>query len=763
MDKRSASLPKWAGRFLRLICPEELYEEIEGDLIQSFNRNVHKFGHRKSSIRLGITVLRFFRPGILFRHRLKLQHNWFDLVWNDLQLAFRQLNRNRMLSLLNIFGLSVSIAVVLLIAAYSSFHYSFDKAHQHFDHTYRIYSKNYEGTRLAFESALTNYKLKSILNCEFPEVEKCTQLMPTDSWFDCALRFDGRNGAVVHNERKLFFADEQFLEIFQAQVITGNLKNALTNPFSVVLTRSAAERYFDDSNPVGKVLHLKGSFEENDYEVTAVIEDLPANTHLDFEILMSLSSLEKNQGVGNNDFYTYVILQDNIDVTAFNTKLSGLSLQPGLTGSQNVEHRLQTIKDIHLYSNLQDEMQPGADPQVLYFLVVIGVMIISIAWINYVNLSISQIFERGRQVAIRKVTGASRTRIVGQFFTEAMVINILSVIAAIVMVQLARPAFQDFLDMEFSWRAFAGIGWDNPGLYILLILGSGILLSAIYPSKVLSALNPIQILKGKFLTSNKSSLIGNGLIAFQFTCSIALAIAVIVIHDQYFFMQNKRLGVTIDDILIVRAPSNIDSTYQNRFTSFQNYASTNLQVKAISTSTSVPGENIEWTGRVANPLTSLTCNTHIQVADTGYLQTYKIQLLHGRGFSLADYPGVKFGQKTEPVILNEKAVELLGFESAEEAILKNILWDNNKCIVVGVVANYHQQSLKSDYKPILYTANSGPLMSIKVDKNFGTDFQHSVSLLEKSWRKFFPNNAFDFFTCLIFTRVDIGPKKICEA
>ncbi|HYC87280.1 MAG TPA: ABC transporter permease [Chryseosolibacter sp.] len=745
MDKRFTSLPGWAGRFLRCICPDDLYEEIEGDLIQHFNRNVSRIGYHKSYIRLCLAVLRFFRPGILFRNRLTPGYNSFDLVSNDLRLAFRQLNRNRMFSLLNIAGLSISIAVVLLIVVYTSFHYSFDKKHQHFGYTYRVYERNYEGAALTFESALTNYEVASILKNEYPEVKNCTQLMPTDSWFDCALRFDRENGAVVHNERKLFFADQQFFEIFAAEAIAGDLNNALTKPFSVVLTRSAANRYFDDGNPIGKVLHLKGSFEENNYEVTAVIEDLPANTHLDFEILMSLRSLEMNQGTGNNDFYTYITVERDVDVAALEKKLSFLSVPTILDASQRVEHRLQAVKDIHLYSNLQDEMQPGADAEVIYFLIAIGIVIISIAWINYVNLSISRIFERARQVGIRKVTGATKSRIVGQFFTESVVINLLSLGVAVALVRLAMPLFQELLGIQFSWNGLADLGWHNPAVYILLILGLGVMLSALYPSRVLAALNPIQVLKGKSLANNKGSFFGGSLITFQFTCSIVLAIAVIVIHEQYSFMQNKKLGVDIDQMLIVKAPSDTDSTYQNRFMAFKNYASMNLQVKNISTSTSVPGENIEWTGRISNPLSRLTCNGHIQVADTGYFQSYNIQLLHGRNFNLADYPGEKFGQKTEPVILNEKAAEMLGFASLEDAIDKTILWENNRCTVVGVVGNYHQQPLKSSFKPIVYTANSGPLMSIKLARNSEKDFHNLIVMLEKAWQKFFPNNAFDFF------------------
>lgn len=745
MDKKNRSIPKWCKRFLRAICPNEFYEEIEGDLNQQFNKNVNTFGYRKSSIKLFITVLRFFRPGILFRKKLLAGHNRIDLFRNDLQLTFRQLRRNSLFSILNITGLSASIAVVLMIAQYAGFHFSFDKHHEITANKFRVISNTYEGNSLSFESALTNYKVAPLLGKEFPEIDSYTQLMPTDSWFDCALRFDSKRGPVIYNERKLFFTDSQFLQFFSAQIIVGNLKNALHNPFSIVLTKSAANRYFNGDNPLGKVLHLKGSFEENDYEVTAVIEDFPSNTHLDIDVLVSLSSLEKNQGVGNNDFYTYVILKENVDALSLDNKVLSLSKRLSLGEKQQVEYRLQALTDIHLRSDLQDEMTEGADLDVIYFLIVIGVVIIGIAWINYVNLSMSQIFERARQVGIRKVNGATRMRIVGQFFTEAVVINLLSISIAMMLIELATPMFRDLTGISFAWREFIEVSWHNPAVYVFLLLGTGIFLSAIYPSGVMASFNPVHVLKGKIQTMDRRSIAGNALITFQFTCSIVLLITVFVIHSQYSFMQNKNPGLEIDNTLIVKAPAHIDSTYRNRFAALRNYAAANLHVKNISTSTSVPGEDIEWTGRVRNPLSESARNVHIHVADTAYFRTYHIPLLIGRDFIVSDYPGEKFGTKTEQVILNKKAVEVLGFASEVDALGRTIYWGDNKCTVIGVVANYHQQSLRSEFKPTLYTANSGPLMSLKLDEGFEKDFHYSIGQLEDAWKKFFPDNPFDFF------------------
>jgi putative ABC transport system permease protein len=745
MEKFINSIPKWAERFLRTICPDDMYEEIEGDLIQQFNKNLNTIGHRKSSIKLFITVIRFFRPGILFRKKLAITHNWFDLFKNDLQLTFRQFRRNPLFAFLNIIGLSTSMAVVLMIAQYAGFHFGFDRHHENSSKIFRVYSRNYEGSKLSFESALTNYKIGPLLKNEFPEVSSYTQLMPTDSWFDCTLRFDGKDGAVIYSERKLYFTDNRFFQQFPARAIAGNLNNALVNPFSVVLTKSAANRYFNDVNPLGKILHLKGSFEQNEYQVTAVIEDLPTNTHLDIDILMSLSSLEKNQGVGNNDFYTYISLQDNVDVGLFGKKILSFSKHFISAGQQRVEHYIQPLTNIHLHSDLQDEIKEGTDLNAIYFLIVIGIVILVIAWINYVNLSMSQIFEKARQVGIRKVNGASSARIAGQFFTEAVVINLLGIAMAIILIELTTPMIERLTDTRFTWNTFSDFSWYNPVIYVVLLIATGILISAIYPSTVLASLNPVSILKGKILTIDRRGFAGNALITFQFVCSIVLLSIVFVVHHQYTFMQNKKPGVDIGRTLIVKAPVETDSTYGNKFAAFKNYAATNLFVESISTSTSVPGQNIEWTGRVSSPGMQLAQNLHIQVADTAYLRNYQIPLLMGRDFIFTDYPLEKFGIKTEPVILNMKAVEVLGFASEADALGRTIFWDDNECTVVGIVANYHQQSLKSEFTPTLFTANAGPLMSIKLSENFEKDFHHSIVRLEEVWRKFFPESAFDFF------------------
>ena len=745
MDKLVNSLPKWADRFLRLVCPAELFEEIEGDVIQEFNCNRKRLGSRKSSIMLFFTVIRFLRPGIFFRKRVKIDFIWFDLPAYNLSLAFRQLRRNSLFSFINIIGLSISIAAVLIIAQYAGFHFNFDRYHRDFSSTFRVYSKNIERNKISIESALTSYKVASLIKKEFPEVRSVTQLMPTDSWFDCALRHDSENGVVIHNENKLFFADNQFFDTFTSSAISGKLDNALSNPYSVVLTKSAASRYFRNTSPLGKVLHLNGSFESNDYLVTAIIEDFPPNTHLDIDILMSLNSLEGKRDLSNSDFYTYVTLHRDADAVFFESKMSALSEHFILNGAQRLEHSVQSVSEIHLHSHLQDEMKSGGDFNTISSLIIVGLVILIIAWINYVNLSISRIFARVREVGIRKVNGATKTKIIGQFYTEAVVVNFLSILIAVVLVELTTPGLQSLTGIEFTWMEFANMNWRNPLVYLVLFLVTGIATSAIFPSAKLASTNPVHVLKGEILAFKRRTVAGNALIAFQFTCSIVLLITVFVMHSQHSFMQNTNPGIEIDRTLVVKAPTNTDSTYASRLTAFKNYAADNLDLQNISTSTSVPGQEIEWTGRVSNPISQESRNVHIQVADTAYFQTYSVKLHSGRNFSISDYPGEQFGRKTEPVVLNNKAVEVLGFSSEEDALGRTIYWGNNKCTIVGIVANYHQQSLRYDFQPILYTANVGPLMSFKLSDTFEKDFHNSISELENAWRKFFPDDAFDFF------------------
>jgi putative ABC transport system permease protein len=744
MNQQITSLPRWAQRFLRLICPENLYEEIEGDLIQRFNRDVDRIGYRKSKIRLSISVLLFFRPGIVLRKSLRTSSNRFDLFKNDLHVTFRQLRQNTLFSTLNIIGLSTSIAVLLMVAQYAGFHLTFEQQNERATDIARIYTKYYEGNKPSHESALTGYDIGFILKKELPEVAAYTRLMPTDSWFDCALQYNGNDGSVIFNERKLFFTDSEFFKLFPSRVISGKLSNALSNPYTVVLTSSAANRYFKGDDPIGKTLHLKGSFEENDYTVTAVIEDLPPNTHLDIDIFMSLNSLERKQGIGNSDFYTYIMLAENVNIRTFQRKVELLTKNSSIDISQQVYYSVQPLSDIHLHSKLEDEMKEGADPVIIYFLIALAIILSVIAWINYLNLSISRILERSREVAIRKVNGASRARIASQFFTEAVALNIISIVVGIVLIELAAPVFNSLTGIEFTWKGSTQLDRQNPIIYIAVFIMAGIMMAANYPSTVLASYNPIHVLKGKMMILKRNAA-ANFLITFQFTCSIILLITVFVVHEQYDFMQNKVIGIDIEQTLIVKAPVTIDSNYQSRFAAFKTITATSSLVKSISTSTSVPGENVEWTGRVTNSINGAARILHIHVADTGYFNTYSVPLLMGRNFTASDYPNEQFGAKTEPVILNQKALDALGFSSEEDALGRTINWGENKCIVVGIVANYHQQSLRNGYKPILYTANSGPLMSLKLSDRFAKDFQASIGELERAWKTYFPGNAFDYF------------------
>jgi putative ABC transport system permease protein len=410
---------------------------------------------------------------------------------------------------------------------------------------------------------------------------------------------------------------------------------------------------------------------------------------------------------------------------------------------------IQPIEDIHLDQRWQDEIKPSGNARSIYFLLIVSAFILLVALINDVNLATSRALERAKEMGVRKVSGANRSQLVGQLLIESIIVYFFSFVLAGAIVITCSAQFYAIVGLptfsilhfsklsETEWWVFAGI---------LLV----IFLAAFYPAKMISSFNPALVLKGRFTGSHKGLVLRRALVVFQFVCAIGLMTGVYVMHDQHTFMQNQDLGFDIAGTLVVKAPATmVDESIYANMPRFRKKMEELSFVTSVTTSGSIPGQKIGWTGtlRKAPGQPVIGRNFSVQLTDPEFIKSYNLKLIDGKIYSEADFPkSRRVGTVTESIMLSEEAVRQLRFASPEEAVDKIIYWDDNKCIIVGVVADFHQESLKNAIQPMLFTANLGPNISIKLSPNVKKEnLPHTIALIHQNWNAFFPDSPFDYF------------------
>lgn len=675
------------------------------------------------------------------------RHRYLYMLRHYIQKEWRYICKDKVFSTINLLGLTVSMATCLLILLYAIFELRYDRFHQHAEHIYRMTTTSYANNTLIAASALTPISAGPAVSAEFPEATNYGRLVSTRNWFDCNVSYTAQGNTVVFHERNLYYADASIPSIFTFVFEKGNPLTALQKPFSAVITSSISKKYFGDADAIGKVLHLKGSSEEHDYTVSAVIKDLPENSHLDATILLAMHSLESNIDVKNFDAYTYVVAGPHTDIANLQTKLSNFSLTyrpEQLNDGDRIHLSLQPLTDIHLDTSLQDEMRPPGNATAIYFLMGIAFAVLLIAWINYMNMMLSRAITRAKEAGVRKISGASRLQLMTQFIVESGIMNTLSIVLAFVLVYFVLPVFNSITGIDVPYQHLFTTLLSPTGICMAFVFGGGILLSSMYPAKAIASYNPAIVLKGKISGRREGNVLRKALVVFQFTCATVLAMAVLIFYEQFNFLQKQDIGIDIDRTIVVKAPSMMESSYQKRMATFKTTLQQQAVLHTITSSSAVPGEAIDWTGVIRKDDDERPLNFTINVVDQDFIAAYTLQLLAGRNFVLADYPTGKFGDKVEPVMLNKTAAAQLGYEDAAQSIGSFIYWNDEKCEVIGVIDDYHQQSLKRTISPVLFTANHGPSLSLKLQHSDSLSVARATQTIAHYWKMFFPDSPFEY-------------------
>lgn len=651
---------------------------------------------------------------------------------NYLKTAFRNLWRQKGYTLINLLGLAIGMATCLLIFLYISFELGYDK---HFKDYKNIYRVNVQG-RFAedfFDVAVTMGGIAPKMTRDFPEVKAVTRIEQNRQAF---FSYEEKK----FFEERVFFVDSTFLTVFSFGMISGDPAKVLAEPYSIVFTRSIAAKYFPDEDPVGKMIRMNDQFT---LKVTGVMEDPPVNTHMDFDVLISLSTQIAERGKGQYDdnwgslfLYTYVLFHDGADIGAVGAKISLLVKEAFGEDAERYDIEmipyLQPVSDIHLHSHLMAEIGINSDIDYIYTFSAVAVFILIIASINFMNLATARSSRRAREVGLRKVCGAGRRELVLQFIGESLILSVFAAILAIVMTELAVPVFNNLTGLDISMRGFI----DQVGLVLAaLILLVGIMAGS-YPALILSSFRPIQAMKGDFFHGSGRSWLRNGLVVFQFTISIILLISTVLIYEQIQFIRNKNLGFEKENVLVIPMRS---ERIRDKALSMRSELLQLPGIAQVSLSSSVPGRGLNGTGYVPegkdrnSPWIIYNMNT-----DDRFIDAFGIVIREGRGFSR------EFGTDTSAVIINETFVNKLGWQ---EPIGKKIYSFGDSLLefhVIGVMKDFHFKSLHDAIEPSLlhFSEDEPNFIVVKFERG---NMMDKLETVRAKWDEMESALPFDYF------------------
>lgn len=669
------------------------------------------------------------------------------MLKNYLTLAIRNLLKRKLYSFINIFGLALGVAVCLVILQYVDFELSFDSFHTHADRIYRTNNSHYSAGEFRGTSALSGYAQGPSLLADVPEVKSYVRTHPMYGGAVVSYKPESGDPSTFFEE-DIQLVDSTFLDVFTYKALQGDLNTALDNPKSIVFTQKMVEKYFNPGeDPLGKIVQISGGWADGDYEITAILENTPQNTHFTFDFLLPTHNLlegdqyQQDDGWGWNNFITYVELHENANpknveekLPAFIDKYQGKDLAE--SNSKNVL-TLQPIRSIHLTPGLRNESSATVSINTIYFFIIISLFILAIAWVNYINLSTARALERAREVGIKKSIGAHRTQLMMQFIFESVLVNFLGVVLAVLLALALLPALGEIVGKNFYFDFTDARFWFTiTGLFLV-----GSFISGAYPAFVLSSFNITEVIKGKVEKVGGGLSLRKVLVVFQFASSLILIAGTFAIYRQVMFMRSQDKGLTMEQMLIVNGPSVLPPQgARQRLISLKHELKEIPGVSNVATSGAIPGGGYNWGTGMRKDGTAAEENKSGSVVwvDPDFIPTYDITILSGRSFNPAIVSDM------ESVLVNEAALTAFGLGTPEEALNEKIILGGDTVAILGVLKNYHWNSLKTEHTPWLLKADSISRRSFSIHLS-STNLSETISEVEKKYKEAFPGNPFDYY------------------
>lgn len=666
------------------------------------------------------------------------------MIAHFIRIFVRSMSKHAGHSLVNIFGLVLGMTASLLISLYVAYEKSYDEFHPNKENIYRVRHDRYTNHELTRQFSAGPMGIGDDLKRAFPEVVRFTRLNAGDQ-----RNMTVSNGDVRFKERRIFFASEDFFKVFHYDLISGVDSTVLKDLFTMVVSESFAKKYFGDADPLGRSLKTNN---KEEYTITGVFKDLPDNTHLKVDALLSFPSLHKIIGKewtdeamnswGWEGNWTYIELTPDSDIQAFSEKVKPYVERETAEFSKLYNEQMsfffQPLTSIHLESNTKDELEAGGSAVLVDFLSWIAAFILLISWINYINLATAKAVERAREVGIRKILGTQRRDLIAQFILESTVTMLFAFLITLSAVAIILPSFASFVERQLTLNVFMDL---NTWLMIATVFIVGIFFAGLYPALVMSGFKPALVLKGNFKTSHKGTNLRRSLVTFQFVASIVLITGTVAMYSQVQFMQEQPLGMNDDNVLVINGPSARPDDQQKANKIIHETLASWPFIESSTSSLEIPGQPVITgtvvrlegkTKRESSPVRVIQC-------DHNFIKTYGISLIAGRDFT-ADK-----NEQWKSAIVNESAMTIFGFSDPNEIIGEKLLMWDDTVRVVGVVKNYHHESLKRKVDELVFVCDlwAADYISIKFDA--GTDLAQLLSTAGSAFDTAFPENTFHYF------------------
>ncbi|MBI1227235.1 MAG: FtsX-like permease family protein [Bacteroidetes bacterium] len=659
---------------------------------------------------------------------------------NNFKLAWRSLLKSKYTSAINLFGLVIGMTAAILLWQYVAYEKSYDSFNDKADRIVRVRTDRMKDGVPFLQFAAGAACAGPLIHKDFPEVEDYLKMQRQGP------------GTFAHGERffreeKVVFAASNFFHFFTLPMLSGNPENCLKEPFTACISASLARKYFGTSDPMGQTLKRNG---DDEFKITGVFNDWPENSHLKPDILLSYVTFSDVYNKGSNSetswdwdgFYTYLLLRPDTDVKNLESKIhSSFSQTYGAEKAAGTVFLLQPLRDIHLTSHYLMEAEPNGDAGAVRSLLIISFLVLLIAWFNYVNLATARSETRAKEVGVRKAIGSSRSDLVRQFMLEAGILNLSAIFISVLLAQLLMPAFEHLAGKPIPFSIFR-----EPKLWGAMVGGLllGTVMAGLYPSAVLSSYKPSEALSGNSgrTTGSSGSWLRKGLVVTQFAASVVLMVGTLVIFRQLSHMQHQKLGVNVDQVFVVKGPRVVDSTYQVKYPIFKEKVTQLAGVEGLTVSTEVPGQPVNWTAGIRPWGGDDKSYEGLQAIamDFDFPKQYGLEVAAGRMISEV------MASDSSACMLNEQGAKRMKFATPEAAIGKDLDFWGDRLTVVGVVKDFHQQSPKLAYEPLIFRLvypNRPPgFFSVKVNT---ADLQGTIAKVQSAWSEMFPGNPFDYF------------------
>ncbi len=757
--------PIWASRLLETLVPAAMTEELLGDLSEAYQNRVKRRGRLLAKMIHWFDVFHLlfgFGAFNLFRNHSTIMYRHY------LTLVLRNITRDKSFSAIKILGLTAGIAVCLIICQYVYFENSFDNFHRNANTTYRLlFDKTKNGLYIGADP-YNGYRLGESIAAQISEVQKCTRVYPAE--YGAVFSPDDRDIFIVEDPKDMLFVDKNFFEVFNFEFAQGNAGTALDHAFNIVVTLPTAKKYFGNDDPIGKTIRISGGSSPGIYTVTGVLQELPHNSHMQFEFLMPLDnfwelgnggSVNRYDGWARIWFVTYIVVEDSsrLDLIAKKLDLLIAEHKAKWNNPENIveKTRFQLLSEIHLsaesYASADFVRNRGRRDNVTLFSFA-AFFILFIAYANYINLSTARALKRAKEVGIRKTIGAFRRQLIVQFMLETLIVNLIAMVLALGLAAVAAPLLSKIIGTHLQWTLFQlSVFW----ILVLGIIAVGTLFSGLYPAFILSAFKPINALGKQAIAARKSITLRKGLIGFQLLISLLFITSTYLVYKQIMFMKNAELGMTLQKVVVLRGPTTIEnapevtdgtdisqiravqSYNQKVFEAFKTEALSHHTVESVNGAGAVPGQihNLirHDIRKIDEPASAGSPGIRLPV-DLDYIETYGLHLIAGTDFD-SDM------SRDEFVIINEEACHKYGLGSPVEAVGTSLLWGNTSVTIAGVVKNFHWQSLRDNHIPIVLHLVNGMFRNIscKISTN---NVSESIAHIESVYKEIYPGNAFEY-------------------